>query len=174
MHTCRYISTIIVYIIISNIVTQLKITKLQFMRWHFTVGRLKFFKGYKFCKWTLKGNLRKLFSWIYIGIFSSLCNPCHNIIISLIFSETNFVEVPKIHEICEFCNPQKRRPTVANVSTILSMYGLSNKINCMAIAGWSKSDSITIMRTLVLRIIRNRLDSLPCHLQYVHSPVVVQ
>ena len=30
----------------------------------------------------------------------------------IIFSETNFVEVQKIHKICKICRPQKRRPMV--------------------------------------------------------------
>ena len=69
--------------------------------WHsFTVLPYSaFFEGYKFLKWTKKGNLRKPFSWIYIGAFSSVCNPCHDRI-PQIFGETNFVEVPKIHKIC--------------------------------------------------------------------------
>ena len=37
-----------------------------------------FFEGYKFCEWTKKGSLRKLFSRIYIGVSSSFCNPCHD------------------------------------------------------------------------------------------------
>ena len=32
----------------------------------------------------------------------------------IIFSETNFMEVQKIHKICEICSPRKRRPTVSH------------------------------------------------------------
>ena len=46
-----------------------------------TVGYL--FEGYKFHEWTKKGSWRKLFSQIYIGVFSSVCNQYHNITISL-------------------------------------------------------------------------------------------
>ena len=59
------------------------------------------------------GNSRKLFSRIYIGVFSSVCDPCHDRI-SANFSETNFVEVPNIHEICEICSPQERCPIVGS------------------------------------------------------------
>ena len=37
---------------------------------------------------------------------------CIIIELLLIFSEKNFMEVPKIHEIHKLCSPQKRHPTV--------------------------------------------------------------
>ena len=44
---------------------------------------------------------------------SSLQSAIHvTIEFPLIFGETNFVEVPKIHEISEICSPQKSHPTV--------------------------------------------------------------
>ena len=79
----------------------------------YTVGHL-FSRATNFVN-ALKGSLRKLFSWIYTGVFSLVCNPCHDRISAfLFFSKTNFVEIPKIHEMCEICIPGKRRPTVAN------------------------------------------------------------
>ena len=37
-----------------------------------------FLEGYKFREWPNKASSRKLFSRIYIGVFSSVCNPCHD------------------------------------------------------------------------------------------------
>ena len=70
-----------------------------------------FFEGYKFCEWTRKGSSRKIFSQMYISVFSSVCNLCHNRV-SANVCKTNFVEVPKIHKICKICSSQKRRPMV--------------------------------------------------------------
>ena len=71
-----------------------------------TVGQL-YFEGYKFCECTK----RKYFH--ESTLVSSLQFAIHvTIEFLLIFGETNFVEVPKIHEICEICSPQKRCPKV--------------------------------------------------------------
>ena len=45
-------------------------------------------------------------------VSSLLTAICVTIEFSLIFGETNFVQVPKIHKIYEICSPQERRPTL--------------------------------------------------------------
>ena len=78
---------------------------LCYVRYH----RVPFFEGYKFHEWTEKESLRKQFSQIYISL-----QPTIHITIGflLIFSETKFAEVRKIHKIYKICSPRKRHPTV--------------------------------------------------------------
>ena len=70
-------------------------------------------------------NSRKTFSQIYIGVFSSVRNPCHNRIFAN-FGETNFVEVPKIHEIC---SPRKKVPYCTYFTNLCYMELLYNLIH---------------------------------------------
>ena len=69
----------------------------------YTVGRL-FIEGYKFRQWKVWGN-----HFCESTLVASLQSAIHVMIeFSLIFSETNFMKVPKIHEIHEkICSPQK-------------------------------------------------------------------
>ena len=71
--------------------------------------KVPFFKGYKFHEWTKKGSLGKLFSWINIGVFSSVCNLCHDRI-SANFRRNKFCGSAKIHEIRKICSPWKKAP----------------------------------------------------------------
>ena len=80
-----------------------------------TIGCL--FEGYKFHEWTEKeapGNYfheSTLVSFLQSAIRFTIEFP-------LIFGETNFVEVPKIHEIHEFLALEKRHPTVCHCQSV--------------------------------------------------------
>ena len=71
--------------------------------------RVPFFKGYRFCKGTKKGN------YLHESTLMSSLQSVIRVTIEfpLIFSETNLVEVPKMYEIRKICRPQKRHPTVS-------------------------------------------------------------
>ena len=73
--------------------------------------RAPFFEGYKFCKWTKKESLRKNFQESYISLQSAI----HVMIgFSIIFCETNFVEVRKSMKSAKL-QPLKRHPTVVQL-----------------------------------------------------------
>ena len=84
---------------------------------HVCYHRVPFFEGYKFHEWTEKeapGNYfheSTLVSFLQSAIHVTIEFP-------LIFGETNFVEVPKIHEIREICSPQKKAPYIVRVFLI--------------------------------------------------------
>ena len=69
--------------------------------------RVPFFKGYKFREWEVWGNHFQE----YTLVSASLQFAIHVTIgFPLIFGETNFMEVPKIHEIHVSCSPRKKAP----------------------------------------------------------------
>ena len=75
--------------------------------------RAPFFEGYKFREWEVRGNhFHK--STLVSSLQSAICVTIEFL---LIFGETNFMQVPKIHKIHEICSPQKRRPTVCTIVT---------------------------------------------------------
>ena len=71
-----------------------------------TVGRL-FSRATNFANILKKGSLRKLFSQIYIGVFSLVCIHV-TIEFLLIFGETNFVQVPAMKSANFVYSPQKK------------------------------------------------------------------
>ena len=74
--------------------------------WH-CYHRAPFFEGYKFCEWSKKGSLWKLFSQTTLAELFTIHVNLHTMEYLLIFGETNFVEVPKIHKIHKLYGPQK-------------------------------------------------------------------
>ena len=65
--------------------------------------RVPFFEGYKFREWTKKEVQGNYFCESTLASsFQSVI--CFTIEFPLIFGETNFMEVPKIHEIHEICS----------------------------------------------------------------------
>ena len=66
--------------------------------------RVPFCKGYKFQEWEVRGN-----HFHESTLVSSIQSAIRvTIAFLLIFGETNFVEVPTIHEIHEICSPQNK------------------------------------------------------------------
>ena len=73
-----------------------------------TYCRAPFFKGYKFCEWSKKGVHGNIFHETTLAALFTMHINLHAMESPLIFSEINFIKVPKIHDNQEIYSPLKK------------------------------------------------------------------